>query len=151
MGTLRNSCKRCRKSKQHDDAAYYGSEDAGDGNSDDGAGDLDCYDIYDVGGGARPRFGNILDKVIPYLPMGPASNLLVVEYKLQQLAKLLTEAYTPPLVRVAGAGGWVETGGSGAVVRCRRTRSVFTDTSSSRAPYMISAYIPCLFRHLRAP
>ncbi|CAN0452698.1 unnamed protein product, partial [Hapterophycus canaliculatus] len=31
----------------------------------------------------------MIDKVIPYLPMDPASNLLVVELKLQQLAKTL--------------------------------------------------------------
>lgn len=37
----------------------------------------------------RLRFGKMVDKVIPYLPMDPASNLLVVELKLQQLAKTL--------------------------------------------------------------
>ncbi|CAM9495410.1 unnamed protein product [Scytosiphon promiscuus] len=37
----------------------------------------------------RLRFGKMVDKVIPYLPMDPASNLLVLELKLQQLAETL--------------------------------------------------------------
>eukprot|EP00752_Nemacystus_decipiens_P016283 g14562.t1 len=37
----------------------------------------------------RLRFGKMVDKVIPYLPMDPASNLLVVELKLKKLAETL--------------------------------------------------------------
>lgn len=37
----------------------------------------------------RLRFGKMVDKVIPYLPMDPPSNLLVIELKLQRLGELL--------------------------------------------------------------
>ncbi|CBJ33632.1 conserved unknown protein [Ectocarpus siliculosus] len=37
----------------------------------------------------RLRFGKMVDKVVPYLPMDPASNLLVVELKLKKLAETL--------------------------------------------------------------
>lgn len=37
----------------------------------------------------RLRFGKMVDKVIPYLPMDPASNLLVIELKLQKLGETL--------------------------------------------------------------
>ncbi|CAM9980275.1 unnamed protein product [Ascophyllum nodosum] len=37
----------------------------------------------------RLRFGKMVDKVIPYLPMDPASNLLIIELKLQRLADTL--------------------------------------------------------------
>ncbi|CAN0462981.1 unnamed protein product [Ascophyllum nodosum] len=40
-------------------------------------------------GVSRLRFGKMVDKVIPYLPMDPASNLQVIELKLQRLADTL--------------------------------------------------------------
>ena len=40
-------------------------------------------------GVSRLRFGKMVDKVIPYLPMDPASNLLIIELKLQRLADTL--------------------------------------------------------------
>lgn len=60
----------------------------------------------------RLRFGKMVDKVIPYLPMDPASNLLVVELKLKKLAETLDgglyttsgECRTRPWDRVHGVG-----------------------------------------------
>lgn len=47
----------------------------------------------------------MVDKVIPYLPMDPASNLLVVELKLQQLAKTIEGGlYTTSGERNPGGG-----------------------------------------------
>ncbi|CAN0185152.1 unnamed protein product, partial [Laminaria digitata] len=37
----------------------------------------------------RLRFGKVVDKVIPYLPMDPASIVLVIELKLEMLAETL--------------------------------------------------------------
>eukprot|EP00904_Undaria_pinnatifida_P001512 jgi/Undpi1/11361/HiC_scaffold_30.g13658.m1 len=37
----------------------------------------------------RLRFGKVVDKVIPYLPMDPASIVLVIELKMQRLAETL--------------------------------------------------------------
>ncbi len=64
----------------------------------------------------RLRFGKMVDKVVPYLPMDPESNLLVVELKLQQLAETLDGGlYTTP-----GEGRTKPERGQGraGVVRC---------------------------------
>ncbi|CAN0274930.1 unnamed protein product, partial [Ectocarpus fasciculatus] len=37
----------------------------------------------------RLRFGKMVDKVVPYLPMDHASNVLVVELKLKELSETL--------------------------------------------------------------
>lgn len=45
----------------------------------------------------RLRFGKVVDKVIPYLPMDPASIVLVIELKLEMLAETLPGGlYTTP-------------------------------------------------------
>lgn len=71
----------------------------------------------------------MVDKVIPYLPMDPASNLLVVELKLQQLAKTLDGGlYTTSGERCMSRweGEW---GGGTVIGRCRRTKSIFINCS----------------------
>lgn len=67
----------------------------------------------------------MVDKVIPYLPMDPASNLLVVELKLKKLAETLDGGlYTTSgecHAKARDRGHGVGRGEEGIRVRCGRS------------------------------
>lgn len=81
----------------------------------------------------RLRFGKMVDKVIPYLPMDPASNLLVVELKLQNLAETLDGGlYTTSGECPHEAVGWAGVTASGQGDGRRRAAGQPADGAVSR-------------------